>query len=174
MGNNFLWKQDVHELLKLFRNTYNYCGLKLFLDTLRSIPGTPCFALCLEVDSCKVHVPGRCALLFRLMGSMESARGGWGAGRAISPSLYTEGCFWQILCGSRYSKIAAPSGVRVLAALRQLLPPRSQLWLRPILSLPGGSHNSHPLSFDPSALQQIAASSCCGSSLMASWGLPPS
>ena len=114
------------------------------------------------------------ALLFRLTGSMESARGGWGAGHALSPSLYTEGCFWQILCGSRYSKIAAPSGVRVLAALRQLLPPRSQLWLQPILSLPGGSHNSHPLSFDPLALQQITASSCCGSSLMASWGLPPS
>ena len=85
MRNSFLWKQEVDELLKLFINTYNYCGLKLFLDTLRPIPDTPCFALCLEVDSCKVHVPGRCALLFRLMGSMESAKGGWGAGRAISP-----------------------------------------------------------------------------------------
>ena len=69
MRNDFLWKQDVDELLKLFKNTYNYCGLKLFLDTLRSIPGTPCFALCLEVDSCKVHVP--------------SSSGYWGQGKAL-------------------------------------------------------------------------------------------
>lgn len=65
------------------------------------------------------------------MGSMESARGGWGAGRAISPLLYTEGCFWQILCSSRYSKTAAPSGVPAVApadpvpawGLSQLPPP---------------------------------------------------
>lgn len=108
MRNSFLWKQDVDELLKLFINTYNYCGLKLFLDTLRPIPDTPCFALRLEVNSCKVHVPGRCALLFGLMGSMESARGGWGAGRAISPRSTLRGV------SGRFSA--------VLAILRYLLP----------------------------------------------------